>query len=152
MKQDNELLSTEYCNLLHEWNMAYADYAKSIGFSYTSLSVMGMIHCMPNCTQKEIADNCFLPKQTVNSIITSFLKNGWVKLEEVPEDRRNKTVNLTEAGLAKANEILKQVNDSELQALKMLTAEQQETLLELTRTYINSCKKTLAEAVKRQTK
>lgn len=146
MKQDNELLSTEYCNLLHEWNMAYADYAKSIGFSYTSLSVMGMIHCMPNCTQKEIADNCFLPKQTVNSIITSFLKNGWVKLEEVPEDRRNKTVNLTEAGMAKANDILKQTHDSEMEALKALTKEEQETLLKLTRTYIRSCTKALKEA------
>lgn len=148
MKQDNELLSTEYCNLLHEWNMAYADYAKSIGFSYTSLSVMGMIHCMPNCTQKEIADNCFLPKQTVNSIITSFLKNGWVKLEEVPEDRRNKTVNLTEEGMVKANEILKQTHDSEMEALKVLTKEQQETLLKLTRTYIRSCTKALKHATK----
>ena len=128
--------------------MAYADYAKSIGFSYTSLSVMGMIHCMPNCTQKEIADNCFLPKQTVNSIITSFLKNGWVKLEEVPEDRRNKTVNLTEEGMVKANEILKQTHDSEMEALKVLTKEQQETLLKLTRTYIRSCTKALKHATK----
>lgn len=113
---------------------------------------MGMIHCMPNCTQKEIADNCFLPKQTVNSVITSFLKNGWVKLEEMPEDRRNKTVNLTEEGLAKANEVLNQLRNCELQALKALTKEQQDTLLELTRIYIRSCTEVMANTTKRETK
>lgn len=150
MKEKKDLFSTRYCDLLHEWNVAYAEYAKSMGFSYTSLSVLGMIHWMPNCTQKEIADNCFLPKQTVNAVITSFLKNGWVTLEEMPEDRRNKTVKFTEAGLAKANEVMSHLRNSEMTAMKQLTEEQQQSLMELTETYIRSCTQAMAETMKNE--
>lgn len=144
MIQEKDLFSTHYCDLLHEWNVAYAEYAKSKGLSHTSLSIMDMLYRMPNCTQKEIADNCFLPKQTVNAVITTFLKNGWVTLEEVPEDRRNKTVNFTEAGLAKANDVMKHIRSSEMQALKKLTAKQQDTLFKLTETFIRSCTAAMA--------
>ena len=130
----------QYCELLSEWNASYEEYAKSAGLSYTSLSVLSAIYSNPGCTQKELAKRCFLPKQTVNAVITSFLKNGWVKLEEVSEDRRNKTVNFTETGITKAKEIMTKVHNSENKAMSGLTKEQREQLLELTKMYINSCR------------
>ena len=130
----------QYCALLHEWNASYEEYAKSAGFSYTSLSIMSAVYAKPGCTQKELAEQCFLPKQTVNAVITSFYKNGWIRLEELPEDRRNKTVNLTEAGAKKAAEIMSKVHDSEQQAMGRLTEAQQKELLDLTRIYVESCR------------
>lgn len=130
----------QYCGLLQEWNASYEEYAKSVGFSYTSLSILSAIYGKENCTQKELAEKCFLPKQTVNAVITSFFKNGWVKLEELPEDRRNKAVNLTKTGKEKAAEIIGKVRESERTAMGKLTEEQRKTLLKLTRTYILSCK------------
>lgn len=129
----------QYCNLLHEWNASYEEYAKSVGLSYTSLSVLSAIYSSPGCTQKELAESCFLPKQTVNAVITSFLKNGWVKLEEMPEDRRNKTVNFTETGMENASKIIDKVRKCEDKAMSGLTKEQRDELLELTRMYIYSC-------------
>ena len=129
----------QYCNLLHEWNASYEEYAKSVGLSYTSLSVLSALYSSPGCTQKELAESCFLPKQTVNAVITSFLKNGWVKLEEMPEDRRNKTVNFTETGMEKAAVIINKVRECEDRAMCELTEEQRSALLELTRMYIHSC-------------
>ncbi len=129
----------QYCNLLHEWNASYEEYAKSAGLSYTSLSILSAIYGKPNCTQKELAESCFLPKQTVNAVITSFFKSGWVTLEELPEDRRNKTVNFTEKGMVKAAEIMDKVRESECKAMSGLTEEQREALLTLTKTYIRSC-------------
>ncbi len=129
----------QYCELLHAWNASYAEYAKSVGFSYTSLSLLEAIYEEPNCTQKQLAEICFLPKQTVNAVITSFLKKGWVTLEELPEDRRNKTVNLTEAGAAKAAETITKIHESEHRAMSSLTEEQRRALLELTKTYIDRC-------------
>lgn len=129
----------QYCNLLHEWNASYEEYAKSVGLSYTSLSVLSALYSSPGCTQKELAESCFLPKQTVNAVITSFLKNGWVKLEEMPEDRRNKTVNFTETGMEKAAVIIDKVRECEDRAMCELTEEQRGALLELTRMYIHSC-------------
>lgn len=133
----------QYCSLLHEWNASYEDYAKSAGLSYTSLSVLSSIYSHPDCTQKAIAEDCFLPKQTVNAVITSFWKNGWVKLTELPEDRRNKTVSFTQEGQIKAEEIMGRVHESEDAAMGKLTKEQRNTLLELTRIYILSCKEAM---------
>ena len=133
----------QYCNLLQEWNVSYEEYAKSAGLSYTSLSVLSAIYSNPGRTQKELAESCFLPKQTVNAVITSFLKNGWVRLEEMPKDRRNKTVNFTETGMENAVKIIGKVRECEDKAMSGLTEEQRDTLLELTRMYICSCSSTM---------
>ena len=132
-----------YCELLHTWNASYEEYAKSVGFSYTSLSVLEAIYEHPDCTQKQLAEICFLPKQTVNAVITSFLKKGWVKLEELPEDRRNKTIHLTEAGEAKAAETITKIHESEHRAMSSLTEEQRRALLELTKAYITRCQQAM---------
>ena len=129
----------QYCNLLHEWNALYEEYAKSAGLSYTSLSVLSAIYSNPGHTQKELAEICFLPKQTVNAVVTSFLRKGWVRLEEIPEDRRNKAVNFTETGKENAAGIIGKVRDCENRAMSGLAGEQRDALLELTRMYVRSC-------------
>ena len=139
MAEDIRAQIAQYCNLLHEWNASYEEYAKSAGLSYTSLSVLSAIYSNPGRTQKELAEDCFLPKQTVNAVITSFFKNGWVKLEEMPEDRRNKTVNFTETGMENAAKIIGKVRECEDKAMSGLTEEQRDALLDLTRMYIRSC-------------
>lgn len=139
MSKNIQAQISRYCSYLHEWNASYEEYAKSVGLSYTGLTILGELSENENCTQKELAESCFLPKQTVNAIITSFLRNGWVKLEELPEDRRTKTVNFTNEGKAKATEILLKVRESERKAMQQLTVEQQEMLISLTHTYIGSC-------------
>lgn len=143
MKREIQIQISQYCGYLHEWNASYEEYSKSVGFSYTGLTVLRELYEHENCTQKEVAERCFLPKQTVNAIITSFWKNGWVRLEEVPEDRRNKTVNFTEAGREKATEILSRVQESEREAMEQLTEEQREMLIALTETYITKCMKAM---------
>lgn len=96
---------------------------------------------------KDIAESCFLPKQTVNAVVTSFLKDGWVQLEELPSDRRNKTVNLTAEGLAKAREIMDKVHSCEITAMSQLTEDERDTLLKLTKTYIHKCSQAMAENI-----
>lgn len=136
-----------HCNLLNEWYVAYAAYAKSMGLSNTALDILTTIYENPNCTQKDIAESCFLPKQTVNAVVTSFLKDGWVQLEELPSDRRNKTVNLTAEGLAKAREIMDKVHSCEITAMSQLTEDERDTLLKLTKTYIHKCSQAMAENI-----
>ena len=143
MNNTIQMQIAQYCGLLHEWNAAYEEYAKSVGFSYTTLSILSALYEKPDCTQKELAESCFLPKQTINAAITSFLKKGWVTLEELPEDRRNKTVKFTEEGLARASEIMLKVRESEFTAMGKLTEKQRETLIDLTKTYILSCKEAM---------
>lgn len=133
----------EYCSCLQEWNASYEEYAKSVGLSFTSLSLLSAIYWTEKCTQKLLSERCFLPKQTVNAVITSFYKRGWVRLEELPEDRRNKTVHLTGTGAAEAEHILQRVHQSEQLAMERLTEQERAVLLSATRRYVTGCKEAM---------
>ncbi len=140
MPQDIREQICEYCSYLQEWNASYEEYAKSVGLSFTSLSILSTIYRTEKCTQKLLSEHCFLPKQTVNAVITGFYKKGWVQLRELPEDRRNKTVHITEAGRAEAERILKKVRQSEETAMSGLTEKERAVLLSATRRYVTGCK------------
>ncbi len=140
MRQDIREQICEYCSYLQTWNASYEEYAKSVGLSFTSLSILSVIYRTEKCTQKLLSEQCFLPKQTVNAVITSFYKKGWVQLRELPEDRRNKTVHLTETGAVEAERILQKVRQSEQQAMSQLTEEERAVLLSATRRYVTGCK------------
>ena len=132
-----------YCVCLHEWNAAYEDYAKSVNLNFTSLSILSALYEAENCTQKMLCEQCFLPKQTVNTAVTAFYKKGWIQMQELPEDRRNKTIHFTAEGQREAERILQKVHESERTAMGRLSKEEQNLLLTLTRRYITACKDTM---------
>ena len=125
----------EYCSCLHEWDAAYEDYAKSVGLSYTSLCILNAIYESDGCTQKQLCSLCFLPKQTVNAAVTGFYDKGWLRMQELPEDRRNKALHLTELGRSKAGRILQNLQECDRIAMCLLTEDEQE----LTRRYMSAC-------------
>lgn len=143
--EEAEMLMWEYDACMHEWNASYEEYAKSKGLSYTSLSILSTIADTENCTQKMLCETRFLPKQTVNAVVTTFYKKGWLRLEELPEDRRNKTIHFTEEGKAEIDSILKNVRESGRRAMATLTQEERETLLCLTKRYVTACKQAIKE-------
>ena len=132
-----------YCACLYAWNASYEDYAKSVGLNFTSLSILSAIYETENCTQKMLCEQCFLPKQTVNSAVTAFYKRGWIRMQELPEDRRNKTIHFTEQGRHEAACILQKVQESERTAMDRLSREEQDLLISLTRRYVDACKNTM---------
>lgn len=129
----------EYCSCLHEWDAAYEDYAKSVGLSYTSLCILNAIYETDGCTQKQLCSLCFLPKQTVNAAVTGFYDKGWLRMQELPEDRRNKALHLTELGRSEADRILQNLQECDRIAMGSLTESEQEQLLSLTRRYMSAC-------------
>lgn len=129
----------EYCSCLHEWDAAYEDYAKSVGLSYTSLCILNAIYETDGCTQKQLCSLCFLPKQTVNAAVTGFYDKGWLRMQEMPEDRRNKALHLTELGRSEADRILQNLQECDRIAMGSLTESEQEQLLSLTRRYMSAC-------------
>ena len=129
----------EYCSCLHKWDAAYEDYAKSVGLSYTSLCILNAIYESDGCTQKQLCSLCFLPKQTVNAAVTGFYDKGWLRMQELPEDRRNKALHLTELGMSEADRILQNLQECGRIAMGSLTESEQEQLLSLTRRYMSAC-------------
>lgn len=116
-------------------NMVYEDYARTVDIPYTTLQILNFIVTETDCTQKTICSRTFLPKQTVNSVITSFYKKGLVVLKELPADRRTKTIHLTEAGQQFADRVIPKIRKAEYEAMERLTPEQRENLLEGMRIY-----------------
>ena len=110
----------------------YEDYAKSVGLTYMSLTVLQIIyHSDKLCTQKNICEDSRYNKQIVNSIIKTFYAKGYVDLKEIPTDRRNKNVTLTEPGKKYADEILVPLSEIEEKALSVISDKETEQLISL---------------------
>lgn len=82
-----------------------------------------------------------LPKQTVNNVITAFYKSGYIELREFPENRRIKNIHLTDKGKVYADELIPHIHEADKIAMKLLTEEQQDTLLSLMDTYVSAFRK-----------
>ena len=110
----------------------YEDYAKSVGLTYMSLTVLEIIyHASKPITQKEICEKSHYIKQMVNTIVKNFYENGYVEFTEVAEDRRNKYVLFTENGKEYADKILKPLIEMEEKAIKVLSDAERERMLEM---------------------
>lgn len=110
----------------------YENYALSKGLTYMSFTVMNIIYDNPeNCTQKLICESSLYTKQSVNLIIKSFWKNGYVELKEDPIDRRNKKIYFTKEGQIYADDVIGNLLIVENQAMEQLSDDQWEQLLKM---------------------
>ena len=124
----------------------YEDYAKSIGLTYMSLTVLQIIYYShKTCTQKNICEDSHYNKQIVNSIIKAFYDKGYIELKEMPEDRRNKNVTLTSSGRKYADDILLPLSEIEKKALSVISDNEKEQLVSLLGRCYEGYKAALAE-------
>lgn len=106
------------------------EYAKVAGLTPMSSTVLSIIYENPQgCTQKLICEQTRFNKQSVNMIIKSFWEQGYVELEEMKKDRRNKRVLLSKKGKAFADNVIGLLWKVESDALKKITSEQREALI-----------------------
>ncbi|WP_405354269.1 MarR family winged helix-turn-helix transcriptional regulator [Ruminococcus sp.] len=138
---DIESKTRAFCNAWQSISIIYEDYARKCGISYNSLYILNAILYTDNCTQKLICDKTLLPKQTVNNVITSFFKNGYIELKEIPENRRIKTIYLTQKGMQYAMNFIPHIHKADCKAMEALTEEQQDTLLKLIDIYASTFRK-----------
>ena len=110
----------------------YEEYAKNVGLTYMSLTVLEIIyHAETPCTQKEICAQSHYNKQVVNMIVKNFAESGYVQFTEVPEDRRNKYVLLTEHGKLYADTIILPLEEMEEKALNVLSEVERGEMLDM---------------------
>lgn len=145
MKQNISDVIETYYEYMHAWNAAYAEYARSVGLNESSLSVLSVICAHDSCTQTMLKEMWSLPKQTVYTAVTFFLKKGWIQMDEMPDDRRNKTIHLTKKGKKEAGSIVKAVRGSEEQAMSDFSRSEQKQLLALTERYISACSQAIQD-------
>lgn len=124
---DNALLADARARFMETWHRIdslFTLYAKSQGLNFTTMLVLELL-CDSDViyTQKDICEKLEMPKQFINSIITSFWEQGLVELKEA-KDRRNKNIFLTKKGKEYAGENLRSLRDAENRAWECFTNEE----------------------------
>ena len=92
--------------LFAQFDKIYHDLAKRHGESYFGMWVLEEIGDRPEgVTQKQLCEILYSPKQTVNSLVASFVRRGLVETKPNSTDGRSKLHVLTEEGKAKLEAI-----------------------------------------------
>lgn len=118
-------------------NHVYEEYAKEHNLTYISMFVLQLID--DGTTQKELCDTLYFPKQTVNKVILSFEKKGYVTLVENPDDRRARSIMLTEKGRAFQRHVISCIEKAELESFASLTEQEQQIMTDLWDKYTAAC-------------
>lgn len=125
-----------YCKFRDEQFALYDEYAKRHGMLMKTLLVVNVLFYAPEgMTQTEICRRTFQSKQTVNLIIKNLLADSYVTLAEVPENKRNKIVQMTDAGRAYCEKVVRHITWAEDTAMSMFTPEEQKQLIDLSRSF-----------------
>ena len=82
-------------------------------------------------TQTQLSGTLSLPRQTVNSALKKLVEAGYLRLEAVNGNLKNKQVSITEAGDAYLHRTVDRVFSLEDAAVSRLTAEERAALLAL---------------------
>ena len=83
------------------WAKSTALYTKAasvLGIGYPEMMVLYALDTMGKLTQKQIAENFGMQKQTVHTVVSALQKKGYLLLEPGEGDKREKQIVLTESG------------------------------------------------------
>ena len=131
-----------YCKFRDEQFALYDEYAKRHGMLMKTLLVVhALFYNKDGMTQTEICKRTFQSKQTVNLIIKNLLSGSYVTVAEVPENKRNKIVQMTAAGRAYCEKVVRHITWAEDTAMSMFTPEEQKNLIALSRTFTKNLTK-----------
>lgn len=135
-----------YCKFRDEQFALYDEYAKRHGMLMKTLLVVNVLfYSEEGMTQTEICRRTFQSKQTVNLIIKNLLAENYVTVAEMPENKRNKIVRMTEAGRGYCEKVVRHITWAEDTAMSMFTPEEQQTLIDLSRTFTKNLAKLVNE-------
>lgn len=131
----------KYCELRDIQFAAYELYARKHGLTAKELFVLDIIWFAPEgCLQSVICERLSATKQTVSAIIKKFLKLGYLSLHEAENDRRNKVVRLTDAGIKYIKQIIPPAAKAEIDAMCELSENDIAELVRITTLFSNQMK------------
>lgn len=126
-------LNTALSQLYKKEDDLYHRYSVHCGLSDPAIWVLYTLYEVENkiYTQNDLVSLWSFPKQTVNYAVCGMVKNGWLRLEQLPGGRNRKAVLLTEEGERICEEKILPLMLAEERSLLGLTEEEQELLLRL---------------------
>lgn len=92
------------------------------------LSVLLRIRFDDIATQQDLVDVFNVSGAYIAKLLRKFEDKGYIKREEDPKNRRKKIVMLTEKGIEKTDELIKVIDDWEMEVTSYLTEDEITTL------------------------
>lgn len=86
-------------------------------------------------TQSAICKRLYIPKQTIHSVIKKLEGQGLVTLSPIPNDNKSKRITLTKDGYKVYKQKVAPVEDVEEEAFKMLSEQEQQAYVEISKKY-----------------
>lgn len=123
--------------MMKEMDKIYHIYARQHGLSDTHLWLMYSLYEGEAGTQREICSAWHYPPQTINSALKSLERRGLIQLAEIPGNRKNKRVALTEQGMEFSREVILPLILAEQKAFQRLAEEERGALVALTSKYVD---------------
>lgn len=131
-----------YCKFRDEQFALYSEYAKSHGMLMNTLLVVNVLfYAKDGLTQRDICERTLQSKQTVNLIIRNLLKDAYVTIAERKENKREKLVQMTTAGRAYCEEVVRHITWAEDTAMAMFSPQEQAQLIALSRRFTENLTK-----------
>lgn len=119
----------ELCSCLWRQDELYATLARRHGMSFHTALTLYALDQDGGCTQKQIAENWLIPKQTVNTVVKDLERRGYVSLR-AGRDQKEKLVDLTPAGRAFAAPCLQEIYELEDRAVDAMGQERFREMVE----------------------
>ena len=142
MQDDIKKAIKSYYEMYFEIGYVYEELAKMHGLTSTTLFILQMIYDYPEeCTQHFICEKLLYPKQTVNTILDSFERKGYIRKEVSKLDKRNKNILFTEAGKKYAVHVMSDMFQLEESAFTSMTTEDREAMVRGEQAFLVQLKK-----------
>ena len=126
---------------INELNSLYRTAAIKSGISDGEISIWSLLlYSQEEYSQQDLADTLYLPKQTVNSIISNLVKKRFVFLEHVPGTRNRKVVRLTKEGRAYGESRVMWIFQAEEKAMEETVPEEINACISMLENYIRRFK------------
>lgn len=129
-------------------NHVYEEFAKKQDLTYISMFILQLID--NGTTQKELCDTLYFPKQTVNKVILSFEKKGYITLASNPRDKRSRSIMLTKKGREFQNTVIPAIECAELETFASMSGQEQQIMTDLWEKYTDICISKLNNAMQVQ--
>ena len=134
-KEINRLLN-DYCDLRDRQFAIFDRCARKHNLTANELFVLDILWFASNgCTQKYICKRLSINKQTIAAIASRFKEKGYIQFVDMPEDRRNKLLYLTELGRKYTSTIIPAAAKAENDAMLKLDLANATELVRLTKIF-----------------
>ena len=129
---------------IKELNSIYHVAAAKSGISDGEICIWSaLLNSDAEYSQQDLCDLLFLPKQTVNSIVSNLMKKGFVLLEHVPGTRNRKVIRLSEQGRIYGNERVMWIFRAEQEAMEGTDPKEVQVAIAMLERYITRLRKNL---------